>query len=167
MKIKVLTHCEDGLPVSKEAYIEVSHDNELIQMNEIKYVGLKSKILNTYKIKLENVIDIIVANETEILEKNKSAIARGAVGYIAFGPVGAMLGGMSALDNRKKYKKLKQSYLVISYTSKDGEIKNITFDLFNKMVIDIANKFVKEIKKLIPEQPLEDIPKEIPKDIEL
>ena len=147
MKIKLITKHVNGLPIKENTDMQISYDKEYLFIEEIKYKGIKTVPINTFKIKLENIIDTIVASEAEIIEKDKSVIGRGAIGMIAFGPVGALLGGMSGIG--KKNKKSNSYYYVISYVSSDKEIKNVTFDINGKMILSTARGFETKLNKIL------------------
>lgn len=143
---EVLTTIIDGIPTNLNADVIVTSNDEEILIHEVRLKLLKKDILNTYRIKLENVLDVIVATKKEIVAKNKSVVGRGVAGAVLFGPVGAMLGGMSGLGKKEKSVK-KGPFLVISYKSKEGEIKNITFNAESSLVSLTAKSFALEVKK--------------------
>ncbi|WP_057567455.1 hypothetical protein [Paraclostridium sordellii] len=144
-EIKVITTIVDGLPIPEKSKVEVKLDEEFIVINQTKLNGFKFEVINTFKVKLENVLDIAVATEKEIIDMNKSVIGRGAVGMI-FGPVGAILGGMSGIGTKKVIKK-KDTLFVISYVSKDEEIKNITFKVNDSISKITAKSFALIVKQ--------------------
>ncbi|MGL4875196.1 MAG: hypothetical protein ACRC30_11170 [Clostridium sp.] len=146
-KIKVVTKIIDGIPLTKNSDVNVFIENDEIIINEVKLGVFKSKILSTFKLKLDKVLEVVVAEETELVNMNKSVIGRGAVGML-FGPVGALLGGMSAVGAKSK-KRVKEKLMVISYIGNNNEVKNITFEIENGIVESLAKSFVIQVKSLI------------------
>lgn len=144
---KVLTNVIDGLPIGENERVYVTCSDSEIIIEQLKVKITKNDVVNTFRVKFENVLDVIVADKKQIINENKSVIGRGAVGSLMFGPVGAMLGGMSALG--AKHKKIStDKFLVISYKNKNGDIANITFDA-DGVINRVAKVFTSEVKKLM------------------
>lgn len=163
--LKVITTLVDGLPISNKNKVEIILEEEYIIINETRLNGFKFEVINTFKIKIENVLDIMVATDKEIIEKNKSVIGRGAVGLL-FGPVGAVLGGMSGIGTKKIVKK-KDTLFVISYMSKEEEIKNITFKANEAIAKLAAKNFASAVKRMYLSERKEKIEKLTGQTIEL
>lgn len=147
--IKLIAKHVDGLPIERDEFTQSFIDEDYVVIQHVKLIFLKFNVLNTYKIKIENIIDTIVASKKEIEEVNKSVIGRGLVGGLVFGPIGAVLGGMSGINKTKIQNKL---YFVISYNSTECEVKNISIDVNTGTEYGEAKKLSKEINKRKPKK---------------
>lgn len=139
----------DGLQLKDEnAFIELKNDYEFLILEEKKLKFLSFETVNTFRIPIANIIDAAVTTVTELVEKDKSVVGRGVVGGLIFGPAGLVLGGLSGVG--KKTKKKVDIVYIVSYLSKENEIKNITFSLPGD-TFGAVKKFAKNFKKILDE----------------
>jgi len=94
------------------------------------------------KIPFKKIQSIEVITEEEIIKKKKNMLGRAVVGGLLFGGVGAIIGGMSALNNDEdkikhnylielKYDNDKYLYFVTKSKNKIKEIEKIKKDIFD------------------------------------
>ena len=72
------------------------------------------------------ITDVVYGGKLEIEEKSHSVIGRAIAGGLLFGGVGAVVGGMSGTGTKKK--ETPHFYIIISYTSKDGQDAFLQFE---------------------------------------
>lgn len=99
----------------------------------------KRKLLLNY----DQITDVFYGFETELVEKPKSVIGRAAIGGILFGGAGAVVGAVSGTGT--KTEKEYHTYLIISYTSSEGEDKYMQFEDTRQYK---GNKLYKKLKDL-------------------
>lgn len=92
--------------------------------------------------------------ETEIKTKSTSVIGRSLVGGALFGPAGAVVGGMSAVNDKTEEKN--KRYYMISYTNSQNEPATIILDT-NCAPLK-AYKFDKLLLQRIPKKKPVELP---------
>ena len=109
---------------------------------------LDSKLLvyiskNNLKIELPyNKISSIgnkVERTQEITTTNKSPIARGIVGGALFGSTGAVVGGLSGLNNKTETVTNEKDFIVINYKDKSNNDKTIIFKAYCPGLVKYIN----------------------------
>lgn len=94
------------------------------------------------QLSLEQITNVFYGTETEIIEKSKSVVGRALVGSL-FSPVGTIVGAISGTGTKKK--KVNHTYLIITYTSKEGHESSIKFE---DTFLD-GRRFSKKLNELI------------------
>lgn len=123
----------NGLPISENLLCEIfSYPNRL----EFK-AGTTDITLAR-----EKITDMCIKTDVEIQQQYVSSIGGAIGGAVLFGPLGAIIGGRA----KKKTNKKSQSYLIITYTGDQGELKYIGFNTANNPIV--ATKLVKEFHQL-------------------
>lgn len=146
--MKTIMIYKGGLPNDPDSELfEVDMDRENVILSQIALGVLKNKIIQTYKIPLENIVECGFVTEEEVVSADKSVVGRGVVGGFLFGPAGLVLGGMSGIGSKKKKKTV--GLFVITYLSPryPGELKSFVLDTgWNNR--DLHNiSFAKEARK--------------------
>lgn len=70
--------------------------------------------------------DVIYESDIEKISKSKSPIGRAIAGGLLFGGAGAVVGAISGLKPKEKTQR--KFYLIINYTSKNGEDKFLQYE---------------------------------------
>lgn len=70
--------------------------------------------------------DVVYESDIEKISKSKSPIGRAIAGGLLFGGVGAVVGAVSGTGTKVKTER--KFYLIINYTSKDGEDKFLQYE---------------------------------------
>lgn len=105
-----------GTDVKDTDAIVLKLNNHFLEINKVKLNPFKAdEIIQTYKINAANILKADFVTKEEI--KNKSLFLRSTVGALLLGSTGAVLGGMTALNNTKI-----KTFFVISYLSSQGNI---------------------------------------------
>ena len=119
--------------------------------DENNCITMEAKRLATVHLKYEQIIDIVSTADSKITEKDKSVLGRALVGSALLGPVGAVVGGISGTGSTKATKT--SFYMVISYRSNNGEIKELKFSLYGIP----WTKFIRSVKDRIASKEVEEI----------
>lgn len=77
-------------------------------------------------LKYNQIQDVIYESDIEKISKSKSPIGRAIAGGLLFGGVGAVVGAISGSGTKEKTER--KFYLIINYTSKDGEDKFLQYE---------------------------------------
>lgn len=148
--MKTIMVYKDGLPDTPDSELfEVDMDRENMILSQITLGVLKNKVIQTYKIPLENIVECGFVTEKEVISADKSVVGRGLVGGFLFGPAGLVLGGMSGIGSKKKEKTI--GLFVITYLSprSPGELKSFVLDTgWNNRDLHNIN-FAKEARKKV------------------
>lgn len=93
-----------------------------------EHLELKANLKKHEPITLQysQITDAEYGMESEIVEKSRSVIGRAIAGGLLFGGVGAVVSGISGTGTKQKEKP--HFYLIISYTSKDGQDAFLQFE---------------------------------------
>ncbi len=105
---------------------------------EISSPFAKNKINLDYS----KITDVVYSAEIEEIQKSKSSIGRAVAGGILFGGVGAVVGAVSGSGT--KTKKERHFYLIIAYTSAQGDEKFLQFE---DTRLYKGNKIAKKLKE--------------------
>lgn len=70
--------------------------------------------------------DVVYTSDIQTISKSKSPIGRAIAGGLLFGGTGAVVGAISGSGSKEK--KEYHFYLIINYTSKDGEDKFLQYE---------------------------------------
>lgn len=101
----------------------------------------------TVKLNFDKIISFNVLDEKTILEKKRSVMGRAFVGSLLLGPAGAIIGGLSATENKKIIKN--NTYFIFNYSNGNiDDIKVLTFKIVGATLH--LNKFLNELNKLVP-----------------
>lgn len=123
----------NGLPISENLLCEVfSYPNRI----EFK-AGTTNITLSR-----EKITDMCIKTDVEIQQQYVSSVGGAIGGAVLFGPLGAMIGGRA----KKKTDKKRHTYLIITYTGDQGELKYVGFDATANTIA--ATKLVAEFHKL-------------------
>lgn len=87
------------------------------------------------------ITSIEMFTENQIKETDKSVLGRALVGGILIGPLGAIIGGISGAETKKKQNN--KLFVVINYVSKTGETRVISFEDTRKY---FTTKFIQHLK---------------------
>lgn len=123
--------CVSGLPVPEKTMAQVYYFEDHL---EIDAGGTE------YNLTLEKVQEIAIQTHVERQTQAVSSVGSAMLGAAIAGPIGAAIGG------RAKEKKIQSttSFLVVSYTGKDGAPAYIAFDaLYTPKCADIVKLFQK------------------------
>lgn len=148
--MKAIMIYRSGLPTqpNKDLFeLEINSCDLILSQIELKVFG-KNKVIQSYKIPIENIVECGFVGEQELVEKEKNVIGRGLAGGLLFGPAGMVLGGMSGVGNKKKKRTI--GLFVITYLSENSpeELRSFVLETgWNNR--DLANiKFAKEAGKI-------------------
>lgn len=94
------------------------------------------------------IIAVDYFSKEEIIRKRKSVAGRAMIGGILLGQLGAIIGGMSAINDKEKTDY--DFFAVINYKSSDGEIKVLNFQVLEGSLG--WNKFLKELNSKIKKE---------------
>ncbi|MBE6068836.1 MAG: hypothetical protein E7211_14235 [Clostridium lundense] len=124
----------------KGEVIELSWDEGTKKVTiQSKFENKKTKEKATAHLSVDKITKAAFITEKEILEKQKSVGGRAVVGGLLLGPLGAIVGGMTGLNNKKETQI--KNFVVINY----NEDKVLTFEIpttnfnYNK-VLQAINK---------------------------
>lgn len=119
---------EKGTIISEMFKLIEPHANFLVGMMHDVQLYEDHLLIKCGKLSAElqynQITDVFYGMKTEIVVEEHSPIARAFVGGALFGGAGAVVGAMTATQKTKK----SAFYLIISYTSSNGEEKIITFE---------------------------------------
>ena len=150
-------YCLSGLgeDTKSNEMIRLNLTDDTLEINKLKSKMFgKEEIIKTYKINAGDILKADIVTEEEL--KDKSVLGRGAAGALLLGPVGAVLGGMTALKNKKINK-----FFAISYLPSQGnkpqtivfEAEPPLFKNYNKLYI---SKFKQKIATIPKSQRAKD-----------
>lgn len=94
------------------------------------------------------IIAVNYFSKEEIIRKRKSVAGRAMIGGILLGQLGAIIGGMSAINDKEKTDY--DFFAVINYKSSVGEIKVLNFQVLEGS--SGWNKFLKELNSKIKKE---------------
>lgn len=77
-------------------------------------------------LRYDQIQDVIYESDIEKISKSKSPIGRAIAGGLLFGGVGSIVGAISGSGTKEKTER--KFYLIINYTSKDGESKFLQYE---------------------------------------
>ena len=123
---------KDGLPINKDIpmgipiLVEITLEKEDISLTAAPAFGDFAES-QTFRIPYDRVHAMDVVSQETLVQKNKSIVGRSIAGGLLFGPAGAIVGGMTGIGG--KTMSSNQMFFAISYTGKDGEIANLTFEI--------------------------------------
>lgn len=123
----------NGLPIAENLLCEV-----FSFPNRIEFKAGTTDIT----LSRENITDMCVKTDVEIQQQYVSSIGGAIGGAVLFGPLGAMIGGRA----QKKTDKTRHTYLIITYTGDQDELKYIGLDATANTAA--ATKLVVEFHKL-------------------
>lgn len=124
----------NGLPISENLFCEV-----ISFPNRIEFKSGTTDIT----LAREKITDMCIKTDVEIQQQYVSSIAGAVGGAILFGALGAIIGGRA---KKKTVDKKRHSYLIITYSGDQGELKYIGFDVTNNTFP--ATKLVEEFREL-------------------
>ena len=119
-----------------------------ILLIDIKSNNLKIELPYNKIVSIGNKIE--THQEIDIQTKNKSPIARGLVGGAIAGTTGAIVGGMSGLNNKVEGTtySIDEDYLIINYKTNDNKEKELIFHIENGNNFD-DKRLIKYVNKKI------------------
>lgn len=131
-----------GSDVKDTDSIVLKLNNDFLEINNVKLKAFHAdEIIQTYKINAANILKADIVTKEEL--KNRSLFFRSAAGALLLGPTGAVLGGMTALNNKKI-----KTFFVISYLSGQGNIPQTI--ILNAGVVywkGNNNRYITKLKK--------------------
>lgn len=139
---------EDGIPsIQNGSLVKVTARDEESKL-EITLPFVKNSV--TVNLPYSQITACVRIADTQIIEiqKNKSSIGRAIGGGLLLGPLGATVGAISGVGTKTKTKKEYSFYIVINYTSSDGESKVVSFKEPTGMAGLTDTKFLKHIKEV-------------------
>lgn len=92
-------------------------------------------------LRYEQIKDVVYTSDIQKVSKSKSPIGRAVAGGLLFGGVGAVVGAVSGTTTKTKNEY--HFYVIINYTSKDGEEKFLQYE---DMSTINGKKFIDELK---------------------
>lgn len=103
-----------GPEVKDTDHIIIKLNDNTLELDRVKLKVFSEEVIQTYKINAGDILKADIVTEEEL--KDKSVLGRGAAGALLLGPVGAVLGGMTALKNKKN-----KTLFAISYLPSQGD----------------------------------------------
>lgn len=134
----------DGIknfPIDSAIALSINKEENLL---EIKARAFKN--VPVVKLNFNQIISFDLLDKKTIIEKQKSVVGRAIVGDILLGPVGAIIGGMTGIGTKKSLQN--DLFLIFNYTSKDNEIKVLTFKVIGATLH--LTSFINELKEVAP-----------------
>ena len=92
-------------------------------------------------LKYEQIKDVVYTSDIQKVSKSKSPIGRAVAGGLLFGGVGAVVGAVSGTSTKTKSEY--HFYVIINYTSKDGEDKFLQYE---DTTLGKGKQFIDELK---------------------
>ncbi|MFS8534839.1 MAG: hypothetical protein FWJ65_06730 [Limnochordales bacterium] len=107
----------------------------------------------TFRLALAKLRAIEAKSEREIREVQRSVVGRAVIGHLLVPGIGAIVGGMSGLNTKKKGPL--HHYLIVNYVDDHGELQGITF--MGDGNILRFQQFAAGVKKLKAQMPRETV----------
>ena len=93
-------------------------------------------------LRYDQIKDVVYTSDIQKVSKSKSPIGRAVAGGLLFGGVGAVVGAVSGTTAKTKNEY--HFYVIINYTSKDGEDKFLQYE---DTTLGKGKQFIEELKK--------------------